>query len=714
MKFNLMKICLSLLVFGSVTSISFSQSTTWYFGNNAGLRFNGTATPTPLAPGILNPTTTTPNGSRMTTNEGSTAVTDVNGNVLFYADGKFAWHGATNSKLPNETAAQDLLGGASATHAALVIPIPTQECNKFILFTLKGVEDASTPGYCAVNPLGIGVTLITISGTYPTHTVSLGATVSYLNTITFSEKQASVSDGSGGYWLLHHDFNMLGSPTATTFYKHRITSSFSTVVTTADVITRLNAVRTTENEPSSTTYSGSCPSGQGQMKFSPDGKFIGAAISGAKAVDIFAFNAATGAIGLKYTLTTTGASGDASNVYGLEFSPNSKYVYSAGGYFDTGTNFTSRIFQWDVTIPTTTPRSQVVSHTSTCTPSGESYGFNSLQLGVDNRIYVSGPGSKATCPVSLLNKLSVINFPNLAAASVGFTLNSITLASGTTRALGLPTVVSTKTCAPPTNLLCTCPGVTSTAPTSSLTYNGNANVTLRLNSGTKLIKRVKVSLNGWEQTISDACKDFTTISTIDMGNFIFPITSPVGYTAFMGQSVLTQGSLYAPDITLENGGVPAVLTNADFQLKMRFPPAKALSDCPNNVKFCFKIELFDANCNVCETILCLDKTGTYVGPPPPTRMAVANSNDQAILNPEKENLKINIFPNPNHGNIKVNINEDIKSGAYEIFDFQGKLKLIGSLNAKSNEVNLKEIPKGSYIIKINTDKFNHSEIIVKE
>src|SRR5687767_12118418 len=121
-------------------SFSYSQTSTWYFGDKAGLKFNA-GIPSPLS------------GSTMTTIEGSTVVTDKQNNVIFYADGQSIWNGSTNALVTNQ-----LLGGSSSTQASLIVPVPTFNCGKFLVFTTPGIEIASFSN-------GLGVCLVDVAGT---------------------------------------------------------------------------------------------------------------------------------------------------------------------------------------------------------------------------------------------------------------------------------------------------------------------------------------------------------------------------------------------------------------------------------------------------------------------------------------------------------------------------------------------------------------------
>ena len=73
---------------------------------------------------------------------------------------------------------------------------------------------------------------------------------------------------------------------------------------------------------------------------------------------------------------------------------------------------------------------------------------------------------------------------------------------------------------------------------------------------------------------------------------------------------------------------------------------------------------------------------------------------------------INVFPNPaiNTINIESNYTEVID---YLILDITGKLMFRGSLNNTLEKVNISQLQKGLYILKITSDNLNITKSIIK-
>src|SRR4051812_6637805 len=97
-------IILAILFLFVEPSFSQKQTNNWYFGTLAGLDFNS-GNPVVLTAGALN------------TTEGTSSMSDANGNLLFYTDGVNVWN-KLHAIMPNGTG---LLGDVSTTQSAIII-----------------------------------------------------------------------------------------------------------------------------------------------------------------------------------------------------------------------------------------------------------------------------------------------------------------------------------------------------------------------------------------------------------------------------------------------------------------------------------------------------------------------------------------------------------------------------------------------------------------
>jgi gliding motility-associated-like protein len=396
----------------------------WYFGNNAGLQFNGNPNPDPIA------------GSDMQTAEGSTVVTDKDGHVMFYSDGDSLWDG-NNNFIPIPGGTGLLPGSSSATHAALAVPVPGSDCSRFLLFTTKGCDNPPQQ----ICPLGVCLISVTNS-TYPYIIVPGTAEKLVIagNSDKYSEKLAVTFDGTGkGFWLMAHDCDFATMPMpARTFYAFHITENdFVGVTTTSQAATVLTNIVQLQTDPSWENHSGwydnlMIPNSQGQMKFDKSGTKLGLVLCGSKYWENYDFNTTTGILTRKIVqslpVDSTGT------LYGCEFSPDGNMFYTSEDVvWDPDIATIREIKQWDVTGGTL---NGVYSIPGTQQGSIR-HAWGQLQLGPDDRIYCTGPMGFSPYTTT---SLSVIPNPN-DLGNCGWSQGSIPLPSGTTAIAGLPTLI---------------------------------------------------------------------------------------------------------------------------------------------------------------------------------------------------------------------------------------------------------------------------------
>ncbi|MDY0159711.1 MAG: T9SS type A sorting domain-containing protein [Bacteroidales bacterium] len=88
----------------------------------------------------------------------------------------------------------------------------------------------------------------------------------------------------------------------------------------------------------------------------------------------------------------------------------------------------------------------------------------------------------------------------------------------------------------------------------------------------------------------------------------------------------------------------------------------------------------------------------------------------AIENIEFENIDISIYPNPTDSYIYISIESDTYyKFAYILIDINGKIILQEQFNNNFKDINIKSLPQGAYILKIEFDKslFKTYKIIKK-
>lgn len=100
------------------------EANNWYFGINAGIKFNGDGTVSLL------------NDSKMNTNEGCSTMSDGMGNLLFYTDGSTVWD-RNHKVMPNANYifGTGLLGDPSSTQSGIIVP-KKNDPNVYYIFTV--------------------------------------------------------------------------------------------------------------------------------------------------------------------------------------------------------------------------------------------------------------------------------------------------------------------------------------------------------------------------------------------------------------------------------------------------------------------------------------------------------------------------------------------------------------------------------------------------
>lgn len=261
----------------------------WTFGNGPHISFPGGGAPVVGAP------------HGFTSNEGCATLSDSSGNLLCYTDGRILYDAANNPINPPPN--PSLGGTSSSANAAIIVP-PAGGGSLYHVFATSDWEGVGQPNVGPVTytpvAVGAGVTIVA-----PPAKLAFGPQRS-------SEKLAAVPHvDCNKYWVvsLHVD-TITSTPGTGTFFAMLIDSDAGP--TAANTVSQPYPY-------ANSAHGGYC------MKFSPDGNLL--ALTSMVSLEIFNFNRATGAIGAHSQITGFSL---ADRVYGLEFSPDSQYIYFTG------------------------------------------------------------------------------------------------------------------------------------------------------------------------------------------------------------------------------------------------------------------------------------------------------------------------------------------------------------------------------------------------
>ncbi len=262
---------LFILSFLQITLNAFAQNegNIWYFGQNAGIDFNG-STPLPLTNGSIN------------TNEGCSSISDHNGNILFYTDGVTVYN-ANHVAMPNGTG---LNGNFSSTQSAIIVQDPGVS-HLYYIFTINGFAIGGGLYYSIVD--------MSLQG-------GLGDVTSLNNLVVTNttEKVTAVKHANGiDFWII----TLLSQQAATGgFHSYLLTSSGLNLT---PIVTALGQ-----------------PQRVGYLKSNRQGDRIAVAnfAFNANKVQLYDFDKSTGTLSNELSF-------DKENAYGVEFSPNGNLLY---------------------------------------------------------------------------------------------------------------------------------------------------------------------------------------------------------------------------------------------------------------------------------------------------------------------------------------------------------------------------------------------------
>lgn len=247
----------------------------WYFGNRAGIDFSS---------GIAVADT----NSKFYGGEGAAAISDTSGNLLFYTNGITVWN-SNHDTMPNGTG---LLGGASSTQAALIVPNPGNK-EQYYIFTSDNYPPNNGYRYSIVD--------MTLDSGYGDIITSSKNSLLLANS---TEKLVATQHcNKGDYWVVTHGFN------SNSFFTYLVDSNGINLPIVSNIGKTITSI-----------YN-DCV---GYMKISPNGKKIAVAYHSTDSIQIFDFNSKTGVISNPLTIVLPNPS---ISPGGISFSPNSNLFY---------------------------------------------------------------------------------------------------------------------------------------------------------------------------------------------------------------------------------------------------------------------------------------------------------------------------------------------------------------------------------------------------
>ncbi|WGH75611.1 T9SS type B sorting domain-containing protein [Tenacibaculum tangerinum] len=316
----------------------FSQNETnhWFFGDKAGLNFSY---------GGINVTNT----SQMETPAGCTSISDTNGNLLFYSDGKTIWN-RNHEVMEGGT---DLGDKKELFQNSIIIPKPNSTEIYYLLY-MKSTLPSGT--------FALFLAEIEISSSYPNGIVKRRN--SLLKSLT-TERITAVHHKNGkSIWVI--TLNKSGA----------ITSPITNI--SAFEIDETGVVR----PPKNNTIQEDSIDKIGAMKISPDGSKLAISDYNNSFIYVYNFDTSSGNVSFNTRIFTDIALLSPTYPYGLGFSPNSKILY----YTARQRTDSSILVQYFFDNPF--PSNPLFSEKTPIFVSYD-YSFGALQLANNGKVYVA-------------------------------------------------------------------------------------------------------------------------------------------------------------------------------------------------------------------------------------------------------------------------------------------------------------------------------------
>jgi len=362
------------------------QASNWYFGNNAGISFD-----------LNTNSVISESNGQLETREGCASISDSNGNLSFYTDGTTVY----NQNHVVMQGGEGLLGDASSTQSALIIPKPNDP-DIYYIFTVGS----------NINPTGLNYSIVDISqngGLGEVVFSNIGLLSSCAEKVSAVVKDCS----SGSIWVI-----TLSGPNGNSANQLNTFHAFEVTANGVD------------NNSVTSNLGLSIVDARGYLKFSPDGTKLACA-NVQSGLYLFDFDSQTGVVSNDQQLQIYSSINN--KPYGLEFSPNSEFLYvsASNDFFSSGSdnndplNHTSDLLQFSLNSGNV-QGSQIVLDSRILYR-------GALQLGPDGKIYRALSESYQNG----LPFLGVIENPNASGLAANYIHNAINLGVNTSTQ-GLP------------------------------------------------------------------------------------------------------------------------------------------------------------------------------------------------------------------------------------------------------------------------------------
>jgi gliding motility-associated-like protein len=356
------------------------ETSNWYFGENAGVRFNNDGSVTALNDGNLN------------TVEGCTSISDSNGQLIAYTDGITVY----NRKHQVVQNGVGLFGDPSSAQSAIMVPKP-EDPNIYFIFTVDTSINENDPDF----GLNYSVLDISLNG-------GNGAiTQKNINLLQDSSEKITgvIKDCfEKSIWVISLGSENNNGAFYDTYYCYEVSSTG--IVTTPIKNTFPNLF---------------IRDGRGYLKLSSDGTKMASANAN-DGLYLYDFDAKTGILSNEIFISNPTPNQIA---YGVEFSNNNRFLYLNSHNNSNNQPSNASLIQYDITATNISASAVVIDQR-------EAY-RGALQMAENGKIYRTNPISYSEG----VPFLSVINNPSELGAAANYQHNTVSL-NGRLAMQGLP------------------------------------------------------------------------------------------------------------------------------------------------------------------------------------------------------------------------------------------------------------------------------------
>jgi len=369
------------LIFSTICGLSANgslQTANWCFGHGGQITFKS-GSPVELGP------------SSMGTEEGVATISDNNGNLLFYTDGMSVWD-KNHDQMPN---GWGLIGHNSSSQSGVIVPYPGNK-NLYYVFSVDAIWNTKD------SKRGFRYSIVDL-----TKNGGLGDVVTK-NELMFApscEKITAVGHLNGrDIWVLGQKWNEI-----CVYLIDRTGVHFKNEFS-------IKALSRFQN----TAWTKGC------MKFSQKGDLLAVANNGVS-LALYDFDVRTGVLSNERYSTNKYLI----NSYGVEFSPNSKYLYVSSTPYGGNESYSRRDYSYLLQIDLDQAKLNTIDNSINLLAQYDYFNgytdvyMGSLQLALDGKIYLASVRQDNAPEGS--NYLSVINNPDDLACNYvfqGFGLNN--------------------------------------------------------------------------------------------------------------------------------------------------------------------------------------------------------------------------------------------------------------------------------------------------